>query len=69
MIPVVVLWNTAEPGSWVLREEDEEGSGEAELEEAEGFELEEVGMTIDDATAEKTWSQTVSSKAAKQSAE
>lgn len=55
MIPVVVRWNAAEPGA-----REEEGSGKTELEEeAEVFELEEVGMTIDDATAEKTWSQTV----------
>lgn len=56
MIPVVVRWNAAEPGA---REEEGSGKTELEEEEAEVFELEEVGMTIDDATAEKTWSQTV----------
>lgn len=51
MIPVVVRWNTAEPGGVV----GEEGSGETEREE-DAWEVSEieVGMMMDEATDEKT---------------
>lgn len=52
MIPVVVRWNTPEPGGVV----DEEGSGETEREEDAWEEVSEVevGMMMDEATDEKT---------------